>query len=211
MRMSFLSKFLVLAAAFLFAGCPSQSAPAEGTGAAEGSAAVEGTAAAVEGTAAAAEGTAAAAEGTAAAAEGTAAAPAAADGSGGSDFAGPVTAEMLHGTWNVDFARSMAAAEMSEEERAMAMALMGSMQMSITFAADGTMTMNATMMGENKTESGSYRIVSTSANTITIETTSPAEGSGAPETEGGTIIFDSPTSARIQPEGETALFMTKAS
>jgi hypothetical protein len=209
MRMSFLSKFLVLAAAFLIAGCPSQSAPAEGTGAAEGSAAVEGTAAAAEGTAAAAEGTAAAAEGTAAAAEGTAAA--AADGSGGSDFAGPVTVEMLHGTWNVDFARSMAAAEMSEEERAMAMALMGSMQMSITFAADGTMTMNATMMGENKTESGSYRIVSTSANTITIETTSPAEGSGAPETEGGTIIFDSPTSARIQPEGETALFMTKAS
>jgi hypothetical protein len=230
MRNLTMVKILVLTSALAIVGCKSGTdagaaagsgaAAAEGTAAAaEGTAAAaEGTAAAAEGTAAAAEGTAAAAEGTAMAAEGTAAAVAAA-GSGAaavaaanapSTFPGPVSAEMLHGTWNVDFMRSLQSAEMSEEERAMAMALMGSMQMAITFDAAGAMTMNATMMGENRTEAGSYRVVTVGTNTLTVETTTPGAEGEEPKVEQGLITFDSPTAARIQPGDEQPLFITRA-
>lgn len=117
--------------------------------------------------------------------------------------------QMLYGNWNVDFMRCLQSAEMGEEERAMAMALMGSMQMAITFDSAGNMTMNATMMGEHRTEAGSYRIIAVGTNSLTVETTTPgAEGEEA-KVEQGTITFDSPTEARIQPGDEQPLFMTR--
>ena len=126
----------------------------------------------------------------------------------GGDAPSAVTAENLHGQWNADFQRMLEGEEMTEEERQMAQALFGSAEISFTFGTDGSLTMNANMMGQQETETGSWEVVSTEGNVITISATKdPAEGEEA-ETETMVVTFESMTTVSMTEEGggETLYF-----
>jgi hypothetical protein len=101
-----------------------------------------------------------------------------------------ISAETLVGTWNADFARSMAENHaMSEEERAMAMAFVGMIQMSVTFADGGTMTITLDATGES--EIGTYVVSNVSGNSITISATPPSDEAGtAGATETMVLLFE---------------------
>lgn len=199
-------KFLWLAlfvGALALAGCKSGEEAAGDDHAAEGSAAGEhGEEAAEEGSAAGEE----AAEEPAA--EEAAAAPAAEAAAAGGDFA--ASAEALHGTWNADFQALLASQEMSEEERAMATAMLGSASMAITFNADGTMTMAGSMMGQEQSESGTFTVVSTEGNKLTLSGTTAGGEGEEPETQTFTLTFASATAMTMADDSGEAIPFNKA-
>lgn len=117
--------------------------------------------------------------------------------------------DLLYGEWNVDFVRSIAAADLTVEERAMAEAMMRSMTMQIRFDAAGVMSMTANAFGEDREEVGTFRVISADGPTLTIETTTPDSTGQSVEIEGGTITFESRNVAVVTPDGEQPLYMNR--
>lgn len=197
-------KFLWLAlfvGALALAGCKSGGEEAGGEEAAEGSGAAEAVEEAVE------EGSAAAEEAVEAVEE-AAEAPAAEAAAAGGDFA--ASAEALHGTWNADFQALLASQEMSEEERALATAMLGSASMAITFSADGTMSMAGSMMGQEQSETGTFTVVSTEGNKLTLSGTTAGGEGEEPETQTFTLTFASATAMTMADDTGEAIPFNKA-
>lgn len=96
------------------------------------------------------------------------------------------SAETLHGTWEIDFEPMLASLPANEQE--MARQMMGSMEMTLTITPEGGFTMNASMMGETQTETGTYEVVSTALDIVTVNmTTTETSMPSGPETT--TIVF----------------------
>ena len=79
----------------------------------------------------------------------------------------------LIGTWDADMPATRAdmqafLADLPESERQAFMALFDSGQTQLTFSADGTMNVSATMMGEEWSAGGTFSVVSTEANVVTL-------------------------------------------
>lgn len=198
-------KFLWLAlfvGALALAGCKSGGEEAGGEEAAEGSGAAEAVEEAVE------EGSAAAEEAVEAVEEAAAEAAEAPAAEAGGDFA--ASAEALHGTWNADFQALLASQEMSEEERALATAMLGSASMAITFNADGTMSMAGSMMGQEQSESGTFTVVSTEGNKLTLSGTTAGGEGEEPETQTFTLTFASATAMTMADDTGEAIPFNKA-
>ena len=200
-------KLAVLCGALTMFGCPSNTeAPAaEGSGAADEAApaADEAAPAAEEaaGDEAAADEAAPAAEEAAAtqpAAEAGEAAPA------GEAIDYVATNDSLMGTWDADMQATLAG--LPENERQMAMVVLGSAQMQLTFSADGTMNMSMTMMGEEKSEGGTFSVVSTEANVVTLSTTTETEGEATTETMTATFSDANTVALRSADDPQAFIF-----
>jgi len=110
------------------------------------------------------------------------------------------TASSHVGTWDVDFAATMAQQPMSEEERAMAMQIMGDASMQMVFGADNSASMTANMMGQVESETGTWTLVGVDASTVTVTLTS-VDGN----TANIALVFQDENTVHASEEGETLI------
>lgn len=95
----------------------------------------------------------------------------------------------LVGTWSADFDKMLSTMEMTSEERQRAHTFLDGAEMVLRFNADGTLTMDDAMMGQQQHHVGTWVLLGTADQTITITATSQEEEGGTPETEEMTVVF----------------------
>jgi hypothetical protein len=104
--------------------------------------------------------------------------------------------QRLIGKWKLDAEKTLE--QMPEEEREMAGAFIGMMNIELEFTSD-TATMSMSMMGETETESGSYEVLSSSGDTLTIRLTDADDPEDTTEL---TITFDGNNTVRVSEAGD---------
>ncbi len=97
------------------------------------------------------------------------------DKKGGGGGAGAKPADQLIGTWEIDidalkktdeFKKQME--KVPEAQRAMAEGMLSAIKADFEFTKDGKVKINMEMMGEKKTDEGSYKVKSSTADSVTL-------------------------------------------
>ena len=127
-------------------------------------------------------------------------------------FAGPVACKKkanpearLHGAWIIDADATIN--QLPEDQQAMAGAFIRMMKIGMVFNEEGKLEMSVSMMGEQETQTGTYKVISVEGDVFTVEMTRDAEeGAEQEESSSMYVTFLSDSQIRFAPvpeEGET--------
>lgn len=128
-------------------------------------------------------------------------------------LAGPVACkkkakadERLNGAWIIDADATIA--QLPEDQQAVAGAFIRLMKIGMIFDGEGKLEMSVSMMGEQETQDGTYKIISIEDDVFTVEMTRAAEEGAEGEEESSQMIvtFVTPDQIRFAPvpeEGDT--------
>lgn len=130
-------------------------------------------------------------------------------------LAGPVACkkkekvdDRLNGAWIIDADATIA--QLPEDQQAMAGAFIRMMKIGMVFGADGALEMSVSMMGEQETQAGTFKVLGIEGDVFTLEMTRAAEEGAEAEAEESSkmhVTFITPDQIRFAPvpeEGETA-------
>lgn len=80
--------------------------------------------------------------------------------------------DKLPGTWAVDMMAMLEGQKMDEQQKKMMEMMFANASIQITFKPDGAFSAKTNMMGQEQEDSGTWSVLSSEGNTLTVTTTS---------------------------------------